>query len=254
MISLKTEAEIRVLAEGGAILAQVLEMLQQEAKAGVTGVQLDKRARDLLAAHHTTPSFLGYGSKGHPPFPAALCVSVNDGVVHGLPNATPFADGDVVKLDLGLIYKGMYLDSAHTVIIGMPSVEATKLCDVTREALKIGIEAAHYGNTTGDIGHAVQAYVEGQGFGVVRQLVGHGVGHAVHEEPSVPNFGKAGKGVKLEVGLVIAIEPMVTAGNPAVVTDVDGWTVKTGDGSLAAHEEHTVAITKDGPKILTALV
>ncbi|MBI3255568.1 MAG: type I methionyl aminopeptidase [Candidatus Andersenbacteria bacterium] len=251
MISLKNEVEIKLLGEGGAILAQVLEVLAKEAAVGMTGTQLDVRARELLESHGTKPSFLGYGSKGHPPFPAALCVSVNDGVVHGLPNDIPFKDGDVVKLDLGLIYKGMYLDSAHTVLVGTPSIEAKKLSDVTREALKIGIEAAQYGNTTGDIGQAVQTYVEDQGFGVVRQLVGHGVGHAVHEEPSVPNFGKAGKGVKLEIGLVIAIEPMVTAGNPAVVTASDGWTVKTGDGSLAAHEEHTVAITKDGPVILT---
>lgn len=253
MISLKNELEIKVLAEGGAILAQVLDVLAQEAVVGVTGRQLDERARELLYAHGTAPSFLGYGSRGQAPFPAALCVSVNEAVVHGLPNDRVFQEGDIVKLDLGLIYKGMYLDSAHTVLIGSASAEAKKLRDVTREALNVGIEAAHYGNTTGDIGAAVQEYVEGHGFGVVRQLVGHGVGHAVHEEPPVPNFGKAGKGTKLSVGLVIAIEPMVTAGNPAVVTAADGWTVKTDDGSLAAHEEHTVAITKDGPRVLTAL-
>jgi methionyl aminopeptidase len=234
MITRKSWPEIELLAQGGAMLAQVLKQLESETKAGVTGKQLDARARELLKELKVEPSFLGYASKGHPPFPAALCVSVNEDVVHGLPNDKPFKDGDVVKLDLGLIYKGMYLDSAHTVIIGKGSVEARRLLAVTKEAIKIGIEAAQVGNTTGHIGEAVQTYVEEQGFGVVRQLVGHGVGYAVHED-----------------GMVIAIEPMVTVGDYNVTTAADGWTVKTVDDSLSAHEEHTVAITGQGPKVLT---
>lgn len=253
MISLKTKEEVQLLAHGGAILAEVLAELMKLAQPGMTGQELNERALKMLEERGTKPSFLGYASQGHPPFPAALCVSVNDGVVHGLPNATPFKEGDVAKLDLGLIYKGMYLDSAHTVGIGQVSKEAQNLLAVTRESLKIGIEAAKAGNTTGHIGEAVQTYVEDQGFGVVRQLVGHGVGHAVHEEPAVPNFGRAGKGVELTVGMVIAIEPMVTVGDPAVITAPDGWTVATADRSLSAHEEHTVAITETGPQVLTAI-
>lgn len=253
MISLKTREEIEILAKGGAILATVLEDLEKKVAVGVTGKQLDAFAQEMLAEYKTTPSFLGYGSKGHPPFPAALCVSVNDGVVHGLPNDVPFKKGDVVKLDLGLIYNGLFLDSAHTVAVGDISAEAKQLLEATRESLELGIRQAVIGNTTGDIGAAIQEFIEGQGFGIVRQLVGHGVGHAVHEEPQVPNYGKPGKGVKLAEGLVIAIEPMVTIGDPAVYTDTDGWTVKTLEKGLAAHEEHTVAITKNGPRILTSI-
>lgn len=251
MTTRKTDREIELLAEGGAILARALAHLAQETKLGVTGKQLDRMAREMLLAEGTTPSFLGYATGGHPPFPAALCVSVNEAVVHGLPSDTPFKEGDVVKLDLGLVYKGMYLDSAHTVMVGEVTDKARELLDVTKKALELGIAAAQAGHTTGHIGQAIQEYVESHGFGVVRQLVGHGVGYAVHEEPSVPNFGKAGKGVALEAGMVIAIEPMVTIGNPAVVTAEDGWSVITASGKLAAHEEHTVAITKDGPRILT---
>ncbi len=253
MLSLKSKEEIELLAEGGKILGSVLNVLSEKTVVGMTGIELDQLARTLFKEQDVTPSFLGYGGKGHPPFPAALCVSVNDAVVHGLPTATPFKEGDIVKLDLGLIYKKMYLDSARTVGVGKISHEAQRLLDVTYQSLVAGIEQATIGNTTGHIGQAVQDYIEGQRFGVVRQLVGHGVGHAVHEEPQVPNFGVAGKGTKLVEGLVIAIEPMVTAGDYRVVTASDGWTVRTADGSLAAHEEDTVAITADGPRILTRI-
>lgn len=251
MLSLKSKEEVELLAEGGKILGLTLQVLATKTVVGITGAELDRLARKLLAEHNVTPSFLGYASKGHPPFPAALCVSVNDAVVHGMPNDVPFREGDMVKLDLGLIYKNMYLDSARTVGVGKISLEAQRLLEVTRGALQAGIEAAQVGHTTGHIGAAVQAYVEGQKFGVVRQLVGHGVGHAVHEEPPVPNFGVAGKGTKLVEGMVIAIEPMVTVGDYRVVTAGDEWTVKTADGSLAAHEEDTVAITVDSPRVLT---
>lgn len=251
MLSLKSKEEIALLAEGGKILGAVLQVLSEKTVTGMTGLELDRLAQKLFTEQGVTPSFLGYASKGHPPFPAALCVSVNDTVVHGMPTHIPFKEGDIVKLDLGLVYKKMYLDSARTVAVGKISHTARQLLDVTHQSLVTGIEAAQVGNTTGHIGQAVQDYVEGQKFGVVRQLVGHGVGHAVHEEPQVPNFGVAGKGTKLVEGLVIAIEPMVTVGDYRVVTDRNGWTVKTADGSLAAHEEDTVAITADGPRVLT---
>ncbi|MEX2055078.1 MAG: type I methionyl aminopeptidase [Candidatus Andersenbacteria bacterium] len=251
MISLKTPQEIETLAEAGALLGTILDELVSRAKSGVTGKELDIRARELITQAGAVPAFLNYAPKGHKPFPAALCVSVNDGIVHGLPNDTPFADGDVVGLDLGLVLKGMYVDHARTVGIGTVSDEVKLLMAVTKQALERGIAAAQVSNTTGDIGHAVQEFIEAEGFSVVRQLVGHGVGHAVHEEPQVPNFGRAGTGTTLQAGLVIAIEPMVTIGDPEVTTGDDGWTVVTADGSLSAHEEHTVAVTENGPRILT---
>lgn len=251
MIRLKSTEQIARLAAGGAILAEILQQLCREARSGVTPRELDERARELIAAAKAKPSFLDYTPKGGKSFPAALCVSVNQAVVHGLPGDEPLRAGDVVGLDLGIIYEGMYLDSAHTVGIGEVSKQAERLMAVTRESLARGIERAREGGTVGDIGAAIQSYVEKRGFSIVRALVGHGVGFAVHEEPRVPNFGKAGHGERLEEGLVIAIEPMVTAGGEAVQTAADGWTVETNSGALAAHEEHTVAITADGPKILT---
>jgi methionyl aminopeptidase len=251
MIRLKSAQEIEYLAEGGKILASILDAIESEAKAGVTPRQLDELAQKLIAEHKTKPSFLNYAPKGHPPFPAALCVSVNHGVVHGAPNDEPLQAGDVVGLDLGIIYKKLFLDSARTIGIGAVSGEAKRLLSVTQEALRLGIEKALAGNSTGDIGAAVQQYVEGEGFGVVRALVGHGVGYEVHEDPQVPNFGTPGQGDELEEGLVIAIEPMVTVGSPEIVTGGDGWTIETKDKSLAAHFEHTVAITAGSPRVLT---
>jgi methionyl aminopeptidase len=252
MLRLKSASDIENLAAGGAILARVLEAVAKEAVAGAVPQELDKRARVLLAEHDCVPSFLNYAPRGHKPFPAALCVSVNDGVVHGLPSTTPLKDGDVVGLDLGLVYKDKYfLDHAHTVIVGKGTEEAVRLLAVTREALQRGIAAAQAGNQIGDVSAAIQTYVEGEGFALVRELVGHGVGFAVHEEPQVPNWGKAHTGHKLEPGLVIAIEPMVVAGDPAITTGSDGWTIVTKSGALAAHEEHTVAITDHGPQVLT---
>ena len=172
-------------------------------------------------------------------------------VVHGLPGDKPLRKGDIVGLDMGIVYKGLYLDSAHTVAVGRVSAKVKRLMDVTREALRLGIEQVKIGNTTGDIGAAVQKYAEGEGFEVVRALVGHGVGYAVHEEPKVPNYGIPGQGEKLVEGLVIAIEPMVTVGSAEIVTADDGWTIETASGDLAAHEEHTVAVMKEGPRVLT---
>jgi methionyl aminopeptidase len=251
VIRLKSAEEIERLAEGGKILAFILEQLAQEAKAGVTPQQLDQRSRQLIKEHKVKPAFLNYAPRGQAPFPAALCVSVNHAVVHGLPGDTPFKEGDVAGLDLGIVYQGLYLDSARTVGIGTLSAEALRLLRVTREALELGIVAAQIGNTTGDIGAAVQQHVEGEGFGVVRALVGHGVGYDVHEDPQVPNFGTPGQGEPLQEGLVIAVEPMVTIGSAAVVTASDGWAIETKGGGLAAHFEHTVAVTAGGPRVLT---
>lgn len=251
MIRLKSHADIERLARGGAILAEVLDELVREAKAGVTPRQLDTRARELLRARRVRPSFLDYAPRGHQPFPAALCVSVNHAVVHGLPNDVSFKEGDIVGIDLGLVYDGLYVDGARTTGVGRVERGASRLMAVTREALRRGVAQARVGQTTGDIGAAVQEYVEQNGFYVVRALVGHGVGYAVHEDPRVPNFGAPGSGVRLEEGLVIAIEPMVTVGGAEVVTGADGWTVETKGGGLAAHEEHTVAVTAAGPRVLT---
>ncbi len=251
MIALKSKKEIEQLALGGAILGRILKELVKAAQPGVTGQALDTKARQLIAAAGSAPAFLGYGAPEHVPFPAALCVSINAVVVHGVPTAEPFQEGDIVGLDLGLMYKGLYVDAARTVGIGNISPEARQLLQVTRAALDRGILQAENGHTVGDIGHAIQEYVENHGLGVVRSLVGHGVGYAVHEDPPVPNYGRSKSGPKLAEGLVIAIEPMVTIGDPAVTTGTDDWTIVTASGELSAHEEDTIAITAAGPRVLT---
>lgn len=252
MIKLKTPEDIERLAEGGAILAEVLDVLEKEAVVGALPIDLDARARELLAERDCIPSFLGHGPPRHEPFTAALCVSANNAVVHGVPTNVPFASGDLVSLDLGLIYQERYyLDSARTVSVGEVATEAQRLADVTREALAAGINAALPGNRIGDIGAAIQVFAEDNGYGNIRQLIGHGVGFEVWEDPQVPNYGKPGEGVQIEEGLVIAIEPMFTMGSSDVSTAEDGWTIITADGSISAHAEHSVAITESGPKILT---
>ena len=257
MVKLKTTQEIETLARGGALMATLHDELASRVAVGVTGIDLDTYAREFCKAHNVIPSFLGYAARGHEPYPAALCVSVNSTVVHGIPNTVPFKEGDVVSIDMGIIYEGLFLDSARTVAVGTVSSEAAALMEVTKGALDSAIAAATVGNTTGDIGYAVEQYVEEQArlrdipFGIVTQLVGHGVGYGVHEEPSVPNVGPAGRGETLREGLVIAIEPMITIGNPFVETADDGWSIITDEGGLAAHEEHTIAIGEEGPRILT---
>jgi len=252
VVRLKSPTDIKHLAAGGAILADVLDQLSAQTLAGVLPTELDNLARELLATRRCQPAFLNYSPRGQEPFPAALCVSVNDAVVHGFPSDTPFQAGDLVGLDLGLIYMDKYyLDSARTVVVGSATPDNQKLIEITQESLRRGIAAAQLKNTTGDIGAAIQQYVEGEGYSVVRQLVGHGVDFAVHEAPPVPNYGQAGTGHKLKEGLVIAIEPMVTSGDPAITTAPDHWTVCIASGQIAAHFEHTIAITKAGPIILT---
>lgn len=259
MIRTKTTEEIARLTEGGAILAFILDELEQMMAPGLVARELDERARSLCQEQGVTPAFLGYAPGGHEPFPAAVCVSINNAVVHGVPGEQVLAEGDVVGIDMGIIYEQKYfLDSARTVAVGEIAGDVRQLLDVTEKALEVGIAAAQVGAKTGDIGHAIESYInslppteKGETFGIVRELVGHGVGFAVHEEPSVPNFGKAGRGTRLPEGIVIAIEPMITLGDAAIGTAADGWTIVTASGRPAAHEEHTVAVTADGPKILT---
>jgi methionyl aminopeptidase len=248
VIQLKSAREIDAMARGGAILAAALELLQREARAGLTTLQLDLMAEEFIRSHEgATPAFKGlYG------FPGSVCISVNNEIVHGIPSKKRvLVDGDIVSLDVGVKYEGYYTDSAVTVPIGGVAPEAQRLLDVTRDALEAGIAAARPGNHTGDIGAAVQAVVEEAGFSVVRELVGHGVGLTPHEDPQVPNYGKPKRGTKLTPGLTIAIEPMVNAGSAGTRTMPDRWTVVTIDGSRSAHFEHTVAVTDDGPRVLT---
>lgn len=252
-LRLKTPEDIEILAEGGRILRTVLEDVAALVRPGITGKELDTKAEAALHMHGANPSFKGYNPSGRRSnaFPASLCVSINSAVVHGIPDATPFQEGDVIGLDIGCVYKGLYTDTAMTVVAGSPSRDARLLIEVTRNALAAGIDAVRPENTVGDIGAAIQSVVEHAGLSVVRDLVGHGVGYAVHEEPSVPNVGKPGRGTVLREGMVIALEPMVTKGDYAVTVASDGWTVITTNGKQAAHEEHTVAVVSGGSRVLT---
>ena len=250
MIQLKSPREIDTMARGGRILAATLAELRRHVRPGMTTADLDKIGEDFIRSHDgALPAFKGlYG------FPGSVCTSVNHEIVHGIPSRKRVLDeGDIVSLDVGVKYEGFYTDAAETVAVGAISAENQRLLDVTREALEAGIEAARPGNHVGDIGHAVQTVVERAGFSVVRELVGHGVGVGPHEDPQVPNYGKPKRGTKLAPGLTIAIEPMVNAGLPGTRTLSDKWTVVTIDGKRSAHFEHTVAITDDGPRVLTAV-
>lgn len=231
----------------GAIVHEVLEALARAAVPGVTTAELDRVARALTRARGAEPAFLGYHG-----YPASLCISVNDEVVHGIPSPSRrLADGDVVGLDYGVVLGGWYGDAARTVAVGRPSPAAARLIEVGREALARALAAARVGATLGDVGAAVQGWVESQGCSVVRDFVGHGIGRRLHEPPQVPNFGTPGTGERLRAGMVLAIEPMVNAGTPEVEQLDDGWTAVTADGGLSVHFEHTVAITENGPDILT---
>ena len=255
MITKKTPDEIEVLKEAGAILGNMLKELAKALKPGMTTLDIDDMAMELVEKYQVEPVLLGY----HPsfadmPYPAAICVSVNDCVQHGVPSEDVVLElGDVVNLDMSIAHKGLIVDSGITVGVGEISAEATRLLDVTKEALALGIKQAKPGNHIGDISHAIQSLVESRGFSIVEVLCGHGVGYAVHEEPTIPNFGRAGTGPLIEVGHVYAIEPIVNVGKADVFfdDDGDGYSVYTEDGSISAHFEHTVAITKDGPVILT---
>lgn len=246
MVIVKTAAEIKKLREAGRLSALALKVGGEAVVPGVTTGEIDKVIHDFIVQQGATPSFLNlYG------FPASACISVNDELIHGIPGNRVIKEGDIVSIDVGACFDGYHGDNAATFVAGEPSDEARRLMDVTRESLYKGIEMATAGNRVGDISYAVQSYCEARGYSVVREYVGHGVGRKVHEDPEVPNFGTAGHGPRLVNGMVIAIEPMINAGTRFVSTDPNGWTVRTKDGKLSAHFEHTIAITKDGPIILT---
>jgi methionyl aminopeptidase len=248
VIIYKSSAEIDLMREAGAILAETLNRLQTMARPGVTLLELDREAGHFIRERDCIPGFVGYQGYQH-----NICTSVNDQVVHGIPTNRKLRDGDLLSLDAGLIHRGFWADAGLTVAIGRVSAEAQRLLDVTRQALDVGIAQAKVGNRIGDISAAVQQHVEAAGFSVVEQFVGHGIGRDMHEDPQVPNFGIAGRGPLLKPGMVLAIEPMVNAGGKDVALLGDGWTVVTTDHSLSAYFEHSVAITTDGPEILTTL-
>lgn len=247
MIQLKNKSELERMRKACQISAQALQVAGEAIKVGMTTLELDRIIHRFIVSQGAKPSFLGYGG-----FPGTACISVNNEVIHGIPSsARVLNEGDIVSVDVGAFYDGFHGDNAATFVVGTVSPEAQKLLDVTRDSLYKGIEAAIAGNRIGDIGCAVQTYVEENGFAVVRQYIGHGVGHELHEDPEVPNFGRAGRGVRLLPGMTIAIEPMVNAVGEGVRVLDDDWTVVTKSGSLSAHFEHTIAITEHGPVILT---
>lgn len=250
-IRVKTRREIDAMREASRHVAEVLLELRELTKPGVTTGELDQHARKAIRKRGVESSFLGYGPYGLPPYPGVLCVSVNDEVVHGIPGSRELGEGDIVSLDFGAACEGYHGDSAVTLALGPVPAVAQKLVDVTRDALDRAIEQMVPGKRLSDIGHAVQVRAESEGFSVVRQFVGHGIGREMHEPPQIPNYGPAGRGPRLRPGMVFAIEPMVTAGSPDVEILEDEWTAVTADGSLAAHFEHTILITENGPEVLT---
>jgi methionyl aminopeptidase len=248
VINLKTTHEIELMARAGSLLGNVLEELRRAVKPGLRTIELDRLAERLIREGGARPGFLGYHG-----FPNSICVSVNDEAVHGIPGKRRLQQGDIVSLDLGLVLDGFWADVGCTVPVGNVSGEAERLIKVTEEALYVGIEQARPGGRLGDISAAVQRHAEEAGFSVIKQFVGHGIGRQMHEDPQVPNFGVPGTGPELRPGMTLAIEPMVNAGAEDVYIKPDGWTVCTVDGSLSAYFEHTVAVTKEGPLILTAV-
>jgi methionyl aminopeptidase len=246
MVLRKTAAQIALMRRAGAVVAEMHEACTRAAVPGATTADLDRAAHDVLDRRHARSNFLGYHG-----FPAVACISPNEVIVHGIPGTRRLEAGDIVSIDCGAIIEGWHADAAITVPVGEVDPESQRLMDVTRSALESAIAATVSGNRLGDVGAAAEHEANSAGFGVVREYVGHGIGTAMHEDPDVPNYGPAGRGMKLRAGIVLAIEPMVTAGRPATRTLDDGWTVVTADGSRAAHFEHTVAITDDGPEVLT---
>lgn len=246
-VELKNKDEIALMRDAGRIVSEILDALQTAVAPGITTWDLDGIAEDLIFRKGAKPAFKGYLG-----FPCCLCASVNQEVIHGIPSKKKkLMEGDLIKLDFGVVYKGFYGDSARTVPVGVVSEEAKRLIETTRESLHQGIDAVQVGNRIGDIGYAVQTWVEKRGFSVVRDFVGHGIGKKLHEQPQVPNFGEPGTGMKLRSGLVLAIEPMVNAGTHQVEVLDDEWTAVTLDGRLSAHFEHTVLVSEEGPEILT---
>ena len=248
MIILKSKEEVELLRKSNQIVAHLLSDLRERIKPGITALELDAYVEKRIREKGAIPAFKGYRN-----FPANLCISINDQVVHGIPNSRRLNEGDIVSLDLGVILNGFYGDAAITVPVGKISKEAKKLLDVAEKALYKGIEQARAEKRLYDISHAIQTWVEGNGFSVVRDFVGHGVGRDLHEDPQIPNFGSPDRGVQLKEGMVLALEPMVNVGTWEIRVEPDGWTAVTKDGSLSAHFEHTIAVTQDGPDILTMI-
>lgn len=246
MIILKSRQEIEKMRRAGAVVGKLLEALEKKVAPGVTTGQLDLFAREFIVKSGAVPTFLGYHG-----YPASICASVNNEVVHGIPGKRILQAGDIISLDVGATLEGYVGDAARTFPVGRVSEACGKLMEVTRQCLEMGIAQALDGNHLNDIGHAIQAHAESHGYGVVRDFVGHGIGQDMHEAPQIPNYGKKGTGIRLKTGMTLAIEPMVNAGSWQVAVLDDGWTVVTTDGSLSAHFENTIAITEDGPVVLT---
>ena len=256
MVTIKSKKEVEQMREACRITALVYEVLEKEIHAGMSTLELDKIAEQIIREHGAVPAQKGYpsGIKGVPPFPATLCVSVNDEVIHGIPSKrTIIQEGDVVSIDLVTFKNGFHGDAARTFIVGKASKEAQKLVDITKQAFFEGIKFAKPGFRIGDISHRIGEFVESHGYNVVREFQGHGIGRQMHEDPGIPNYGKAGRGMRIEPGMTLAIEPMVMAGKPNILELDDGWTIVTEDGSLAAHYENTILITENEPEVLTLL-
>ena len=251
MILIKSKKEIDYIRESCRIVAETLQLLKANVKPGITTLELDKIAEDYIRSNNALPAFKGYSQGGAPGFPGSICSSVDDEVVHGIPCSRTLKVGEIVSLDIGVLKNGIFGDAALTVAVGNISDDKTRLMEVTERSLQLGIEQAIAGNKVHDISNAVQVYVEANGFSIVRDLCGHGVGKFLHEDPSIPNFGRKGTGPKLKNGMTLAIEPMVNAGKYDVITSEDGWTIITADGSTSAHFEHTILINNNLPEILT---
>ena len=248
----KTSSEIQLMRESGKMLASVLAVMKSEAVAGKTGKDMSKIATKMLADFGATATFLGYGNT--PPFPDVICISVNDQVQHCIPTDVPFVDGDIVNFDFGVTYKGMITDAGVTVCVGgNPDSNSRRLLEGTEQALKNAIKIIRPGIKVGDISQTIELTLKKYKLGIVRELVGHGVGHQLHEDPEIPNYGRAGTGPVLKVGMTIAVEPITTLGKPDIYEENDGWTLRTWDGSLSAQFEHTILVTENGCEILTSL-
>jgi len=251
VILIKSKKEIDYIRESCRIVAETLQLLKSKVKPGISTIELDRIAEDYIRSNNAIPAFKGYSQGGAAGFPGSVCSSVDDEVVHGIPSTRILKDGEIVSLDIGVLKNGFFGDAALTVAVGNISTDKKKLMEVTERSLQLGIEQAIAGNKVHDISFAVQDYVEANGFSIVRDLCGHGVGKFLHEDPSIPNFGRKGTGPKLKNGMTLAIEPMVNAGKYDVITAKDGWTVLTADGSTSAHFEHTILINNNLPEILT---
>jgi methionyl aminopeptidase len=253
VVQLKEPWELAAMRSSGRRLAEVGALLRETVCEGISTADVDAIAEEKIRALGSHPAFKGYSVEGVPPFPATICASLNEQVVHGIPNRRPLVSGDIISIDMGLHHAGYFADMAFTVAIGEVSEEVQNLLDVTRQSLYDGIAAAQAGRRIGDIGHAIESTIKPHGLGIVRQYVGHGIGRALHERPSVPNYGKSNTGDLIKPGMCLALEPMVTLGTWRTKTLKDKWTVVTSDGSLAAHFEHTIAITPTGTEVLTIL-